>query len=321
VRILALILFIPLQLAILPLAIVGVALVIYKQMVVSRRLGVSQTGIEVMAGRWTMHIFGMRNDPATAKLASALPNYSPAGMWLALFPLWLMRRVSGQSLGYPRLVEPGTEDIRDLVTSRTVYIDSIVTRALGSVHQVVLMGAGYDTRAYGNLASAGREFFELDQQATQDLKKNSLEEAGVSAERVTFVSVDFREDDVFEKLRSNGYDGSKPTLFLWEGVTLYLPEVAVRQTLRDIKAHSAPGSVVVADLYGERLVRWGKKGAAKKTLAYTDEPFGFSLPFDRDHEQRLETFIESEELRVGETYFMGTISKKGPYMVVAELLT
>lgn len=319
-RIIALLLFVPLQIAFLPLLLVGMVLVGYKQMVVSRRLGVSQTGIEVLGGRWTMHVFEMRDDTATMRLGNTLPNYSPAGMWLALFPLWIYHRLSGQTLGYPRVAEPGKEDLRDLVISRTIYIDSIVERAVDTVDQVVLMGAGYDTRALGKLVKKGHRIFELDQEGTQRLKKESLEKAGVSAKHVTFVSVDFQKDDSFQKLLSAGYDVSKKTLFLWEGVTLYLQEEDVRRALRDMKAQSAPGSVIVVDLYADRLVQIGKKAAGKRTLEYTGETFGFSLPFESDYEQRLKSFLESEDLQIGQTHFMGRSSKKGPFMVVAEVL-
>ena len=54
--------FIPLQIVFLPVAFVGLLLTAYKQIVVSKRLGVSQTAIEIINGRWTMHIFGLRQD-------------------------------------------------------------------------------------------------------------------------------------------------------------------------------------------------------------------------------------------------------------------
>ena len=86
---LSLIIYIPLQIVFLPLSILGTLLQAYKQMVVSKRLGISQTAIEIINSRWTMHIFGMRDDEATARLAAVLPNNSLLGMWLALFPLWV----------------------------------------------------------------------------------------------------------------------------------------------------------------------------------------------------------------------------------------
>ncbi len=69
-NILALIAFIILQILFIPLAIIGAVWVGYKQLVVSKKLGVSQTAIEIINGRWTMHIFGLREDPAAAKLGS-----------------------------------------------------------------------------------------------------------------------------------------------------------------------------------------------------------------------------------------------------------
>jgi hypothetical protein len=94
--------FVLLQIAFLPLALVGVLLVAYKQMVVSKRLGVSQTAIEVLNGRWTMHVFDIRRDQAAAQLAGIVPNTSTFGLWLVLFPLWVKHKMSGTYFGYPR---------------------------------------------------------------------------------------------------------------------------------------------------------------------------------------------------------------------------
>ena len=85
--IIGLLLYIPLQIVFIPVAILGGLLVAYKQIVVSKRLGISQTAIEIINGRWTMHVFGMRDDDASARLAAVLPNTSLFGLWLCLFPL------------------------------------------------------------------------------------------------------------------------------------------------------------------------------------------------------------------------------------------
>jgi hypothetical protein len=83
-NILSWIIYVPLQILFLPFVILGVVLVGYKQIVVSKKLGLSMTAIEVINGRWTMHVFGMRKDEATASLAAALPNTSLFGLWLTL---------------------------------------------------------------------------------------------------------------------------------------------------------------------------------------------------------------------------------------------
>ena len=86
-KVLALIVFIILQVLFIPLAIIGAVLVGYRQLIVSKKLGVSQTAIEIINGRWTMHVFGLRDDHAAAKLTPVLPNTSTFGLWLALAPL------------------------------------------------------------------------------------------------------------------------------------------------------------------------------------------------------------------------------------------
>jgi methyltransferase (TIGR00027 family) len=320
-RIIALLLFIPLQIVFLPLAIVGLVLQTYRQIIVSKRLGVSQTAVEPFGGRWTMHLFGMRKDEATMKLARVLPTFSNCGMWLILFPSWVYARIGGKTMGYPRIVEPGAEDIRDLMTARTVYIDAIVQGAFADMEQVVLMGAGYDTRAYGKFRRPGLAFFELDQQTTQTLKRKALREAHIDTGETRFVTVDFARDDALDQLAASGYDPSRKTLFLWEGVTLYLSEADVRRALRDMKAHSTAGSVIVADIYSEKFINIGKKKGLKRTLDYTNEGLNFSLPLDKDFKARLAAFVDSEGLALNTAYFMGTVSEQGPFVVVADIRT
>lgn len=77
-----LLVYIPLQILFIPLAILGAILVGFRQLVVSKRLGISQTAIEVLNGSWTMHIFGIRVDEACDKLTKVLPNTSVTGLWL-----------------------------------------------------------------------------------------------------------------------------------------------------------------------------------------------------------------------------------------------
>ena len=313
--------FIPLQILLLPLALLGILLVGYKQMMVSKRLGTSQTAIEVLNGRWTMHVFGMREDEATVKLANVLPNTSLLGLWLVLFPLWVKYKISQRHFAYPRLPERGEETIADLMVARSIYFDNIIARLAEEAEQFVVLGAGYDTRAYGDLKDRGLTFFELDQPDTQRMKIQWLHKADIDSGHVKFVSADFGQDNIFDELKENGYDPEKKTLFLWEGVTLYLSEKDVRNMLGEIRTHCASGSAIVADFYGERLINMGKSKAGKKALDFTSEGFGFGLPFNADFESVFNSFVASENLSVGETYFMGSANKNGPFMVVSEMRT
>lgn len=316
---LSFLIFIPLQLLFLPLGLIGVFLVAYKQLIVSKRLGSSQTAIEVINGRWTMHVFDIRNDDATEKLAKVLPNTSTFGLWLVLFPLWLKYKICGRYFGYPRLPKEGEENIADLVTARTVYFDRIIDRLANDAEQFVVLGAGYDTRAYGALKERGLSFFELDQVETQRNKIEQLSKAGIDHSHVTFISVDFKQDRIFDKLEANGFDRSKCTIFLWEGVTLYLSENDIRKILGEIRENIISGSAVVTDFYADRLIQIGKTKAGKKTLELTNEGFAFGLPFSTDPKLVFSRFITSQKLGVGETYFMGEADKNGPFAVVSEI--
>ena len=320
-RLIAWVVFVVLQVVFLPLGVLGTLMVTYRQLVVSRRLGSSATAIEVINGRWTMDWFGMRPDPATVRLLGVLPNASILGLRLFLFPLWVKHKLSGDYFAYPRLPPPdGAESIADLVIARTLYFDRILERVLPGVDQFVLLGAGHDTRACCPLVPDGVACFEVDHPRVQALKRSKLVEAGIETSGVTFVPVDFKREDAFEKLVASGYDPGRKTVFLWEGVTLYLGEEDVRKTLRGARERSAPGSVLVADVYAERFVRLASGKAARKTLDYTDEGLAFALDLGNDWERTLRDFLESEGLTLGEAFFLGRANAKGPFTVVAELI-
>lgn len=320
-HIVALIVFIILQILFIPLAIIGAIWVAYKQLVVSKRLGVSQTAIEIINGRWTMHIFGLREDAAAAKLTPVLPNTSTIGLGLALFPLYVHSRIRGENKWYPTIAEKGEEGIANLVMNRSLYFDSIIDKAKDEAEQFVILGAGLDTRAYNDLKQSGMSIFELDQASTQQLKRKYLQKAGADTFHVHFIEVDFAQDNWFDSLKAAGYDPNKRTIFLWEGVTLYLGESSVRKTLRTIKDNSSVGSIIVLDIYSKRFVSGDYMRGMKATLPLldmTDEQLSFGLDMTQDYQQSLETFAASEGITVGESYFMGCKSQKGTWMVVTE---
>ena len=321
-EIIALIIFIIVQILFIPFAIIGFGLVFYKQMYVSKKLGVSSTAIEVINGRWAMDIFGIRKDTASVKLNQHLPNNSILGLWMALFPLYLQYKISGKNKLYPTIAKPGEEGVANLVLNRTIYFDNIIEKKINDVEQFVVMGAGFDTRCYGDLKKDTINYFELDQAKTQQLKKEYLQKAKVDTSHVNFVEVDFSTEHWYEKLEKAGYDSNNKSIFLWEGVTLYLSEKDVRKTLQEIKSNSGDGSVLVADLYALQFVKGemypGMKSSLK-ALKITDEELGFGLDFSSNYKVSLNTFLESENTNLGQSYFMGYKTKKGIFMVVAEI--
>jgi methyltransferase (TIGR00027 family) len=130
---------------------------------------------------------------------------------------------------------------RTSAIARTAYIDDAVRRAVADgIDQVVILGAGFDCRAHRMPELAGATVYEVDRGETQAVKR-----AHVTGPRgVRYVAVDFLRDDVGASLAAAGWDAGRRSLFVWEGVTNYLTEAAVRGTL-DWIATAPPGSRVV----------------------------------------------------------------------------
>lgn len=133
---------------------------------------------------------------------------------------------------------------------RTKHFDLALTDALcEGVDQLVLLGAGYDTRPY-RFAAALRNTttFELDLPGTQLVKQRIVRRVVRSRpNKVTFIPIDFQKQDIGDVLAKNGYRPDRRSLFLWEGVTYFLTRQAIEATLRSIASNTAPGSRLVFD--------------------------------------------------------------------------
>jgi methyltransferase (TIGR00027 family) len=131
----------------------------------------------------------------------------------------------------------------DHLELRTRAIDAAVEEAVGAgARQLVILGAGLDARAHRMNALGDVEVFEVDYPATQAYKRARTEGRTARAKGVRYVGVDFAKDSLEERLADAGHDPSRPTMWIWEGVTMYLPREATRATLRQLAARSAPGS-------------------------------------------------------------------------------
>jgi methyltransferase (TIGR00027 family) len=129
---------------------------------------------------------------------------------------------------------------------RTRFIDDAVLAALAQgIGQLVILGAGLDTRAYRLPGMERVTVFEVDLPAVQADKVKQLQKHfGRLPPNVTFIPIDFHTQTLDAVFAGKGFDPSKPAVFIWEAVTQYISEEAVRQTLSFI-GKSAPGSVVL----------------------------------------------------------------------------
>jgi methyltransferase (TIGR00027 family) len=154
-------------------------------------------------------------------------------------------------------MEEGQRRIFLHALARTRMIDNALQQSVREgASQVVILGAGYDSRAY-RFAPLLRstKVFEVDFPPTQEYKKLRVREVlGQAPKNVVFVPIDFGKDDLEAVLRAAGYRPERKTVFIWEGVTYYIPESAVDATLRFVAGHSGVGSIVVFDYEYERAV-------------------------------------------------------------------
>jgi len=143
-----------------------------------------------------------------------------------------------------------TPGMYEYVLARTVFFDNIFIEALNkNTPQIVLLGAGYDTRAYRLVKlNNDTKIIELDIATTQNRKKKCLKKAHIEIpEQATLVPMDFNKESLQNVLKNAGYNNDEKTLFIWEGVSYYLEPESVDATLEFVKKSSHNESVIAFD--------------------------------------------------------------------------
>lgn len=188
-----------------------------------------------------------------------------------------------------RLIKPITERVLPggywYETVRTKGMDEIVLEELaGGAAQLVILGAGFDSRGYRFREQLeGKGVFEVDHPATSSLKRERVRAIfGELPEHVSYVAVDFEQDELAERLVKAGFDESARTIFVWSGVSMYITEEAVSGVLRFVREHSGSGSAIVFDYIFREFLEGDDSsyGAAqlRRVVERQGEPFRFGVP-------------------------------------------
>ena len=168
------------------------------------------------------------------------------------------------------------QSYRGFAVVRHRYTEDELSKALErGVSQYVILGAGLDSFAYRRRALEDKlRVFEVDLPATQQWKKARLRELNISPPRnLTFVPVDFEKQTLTDELCAGGYRLEIPAFFSWLGVTQYLTEAAVFQTLHEV-ASAAPGSEIIFEYtLQESLLDDGDRQIVAAGRARTSEPW------------------------------------------------
>jgi methyltransferase (TIGR00027 family) len=187
--------------------------------------------------------------------------------------------------GIVQVIDRRWPGVRTSVVARTRLIDELIADAVRTVTQIVILGAGFDTRAW-RLACLRDDaaIFEVDHPDTQRRKRAVLARADLKSPHVRFVPTDFRLDQLAAAMTEHGYSREAPTLYLWEGTTNYLDEDAVDETLRWCGA-AASGSQLIFTYINDDVLRdpAGYKGARRvfATLERVNERMTFGMAPER----------------------------------------
>lgn len=311
--------FILISVLLLPFTLLGTIGYMIKLFAFNRSKGISGTAYEPYLGRMFMHDAGTRKDDVGRKLIAALPAVNTLIWALVAGPTILAVRVSGYLPSLLRYPAPRPARLMALMSLRTEMFDTTLRDSLDSVEQVVILGAGWDTRAYDLPDCSDHRVFEVDAPATHKAKRAALAEAGVDTSHVTFVAADFNEQSWLEALKAHGFDPTKPTYVLWEGVTMYLEKEAIANTLRSL-TRLAHGSVIAFDYFAEELVKGkapffflGRLITASIGLTY-GEYIVWGFPMQSQAREKMAQYLSTQGLTLDRFEVLGSLSSgKAPF--------
>jgi methyltransferase (TIGR00027 family) len=161
--------------------------------------------------------------------------------------------------------------MHDYLAARTSFFDRTVTSAIDrGGRQVVVGAAGYDGRSL-RYAKPGVRWFEVDHPATQRDKLARLKRLGIDAAGVRFVEADFTRDPLAARLRAAGLDPGAPSLFLLEGIAVYLEPAVLENVLDQFREVAAPGSQLAISVSTSRPAE-GIRARFQAAVAAVGEP-------------------------------------------------
>lgn len=191
----------------------------------------------------------------------ALESLKPEGERICYDP-YAVRFLSQQYLMFMEMAAhdpsrtpfPG---VHNSLSARVRYFDDFVRRSIDEgIHQLVILGAGYDTRAYRIEGLRDKvRVFEIDHPGTQRVKMEKIKDIfGSLPDHVEYVPVDFETQDFGQRLIEHGYKRSQKTVFIMEGLIYYLPPKAVDEMLSFIAKNSSIGSAIIFDYVHESSI-------------------------------------------------------------------
>ena len=133
-----------------------------KAILVSKKYGLSATALSPLGVRWIMHELGVREDEALKKMIFNIPSVAEFGMKISMFPVIWASRISGYVPGILTLLNGDEADVSSMINARTRFFDEVFEEHKDDIEQVVISGAGFDTRIirfFGKKRIRTRKFY------------------------------------------------------------------------------------------------------------------------------------------------------------------
>lgn len=305
-----------------PLLIAGVIIYTWRVRRISVRQNISGTANEPLGGRLGMHVAGTRIDEAAYRLAGHLPSYTKLSRFLLLDVLGFASKLSGFKGGFFAYPGERPSNLMSMMSHRTDFFDRSIRDSLSrnenSPKQFVVLGAGYDTRCYDLDLPKDLDIqcFEVDMAPTLNAKRKALELAGIPHDHVIFVETDFNQGTWMETLLASGFNPNLTTYILWEGVTMYLVEKAVRDTL-SLVSTLPRGSAVGVDFFSEDMLKGNgpyekMSKAMHRAIRYYSESLIFGVPTGEQLSAGVESLARDSGLTLSRFEHTGSKEDKLP---------
>ncbi len=226
------------------------------------------------------------NDPYAAQL---LPTGLRILAWLSSVP------IVGSGLNW--FIDTRWPGARSSIIARTRLIDEWLCMAVrAGAKQVVLLGAGFDSRPWRLSALADACVFEVDHPATSAEKRRRLAGLGADFARVRFVPVDFDRQMPADGLVQAGFDPSQRAIVIWDGVTNYLQPEAVDAITRWVGGLAEGGQFIFTYIHSAVLdgsMSFDGAAAALRAVRKSGEPWTFGM-----HPDTVAHYLESRGLHL-----------------------
>ena len=321
IRLFQIILYIPIQIIFIPFAIVGLIVGLYKEMANSKKLGISFSAGQALQYRWFMHYLETRSDPLSVEFTKKFPCESHFGLWTIMGALIISQRLFGFKTRLSEVAEPDKANLAAISGTRVVTFDKIMEKYVDDMEQIVLPGAGFDLITLKFTKGKKVKVFELDQVNSLNVKAETLKEAGIEHDWITYIPVDYANESWVDNLLEAGFDKTKKTLFLWQSVSLYLEADTVKKTLKDMADLCVDGSVIAQDFYSKAYSLGEYSFIAKRNMSLIEsmgEPAKFGIEMSEDPKAAVESFLKECGLKMTEYIQFGEKLDIKPFYCIVE---